>query len=86
MAFVLIGVLFIVLRLAGWAQFHKDDSWAWCIILSPFALAVVWWAFADKSGLTQRKAMDALDAKRAARRDKQLEALGRFKPGAKKRR
>jgi small Trp-rich protein len=86
MAFVLIGVLFIVLRLGGWVQFHKDDFWAWCTILSPFALAVVWWAFADKSGLTQRKAMDALDAKRAARRDKQLEALGRFKPGAKKRR
>ena len=86
MAFVLIGVLLVVLRLGGWVQFHKDDFWAWCIVLSPFALAAVWWWFADASGLTQRKAMDALDAKKAARREQQMEALGQFKPGAKKKR
>ncbi len=86
MAFVLIGVLLIVLRLGGWVQFHPDDFWAWCIVLSPFPLAVVWWWWSDKSGLTQKKAMDAMDAKRAARREQQMEALGQYKPGAKKRR
>lgn len=86
MAFVLIGVLFLVLRLGGWVQFHTDDVWAWLIVLSPFALAVVWWAWSDKSGLTQRKAMDALDAKKAARREQLMEGLGQFKPGAKKKR
>jgi len=86
MAFVLIGVLFLVLRLGGWVQFHKDDFWAWLIVLSPFALAVVWWWFADKSGLTQRRVMESMDAKKAARREQLMEGLGQFKPGAKKKR
>ncbi|WPR53115.1 hypothetical protein SJI45_20710 [Streptomyces sp. S399] len=36
MAFVLIGVLLIVLKLGGFVQFHKDGFWAWAIVLSPF--------------------------------------------------
>lgn len=86
MGFVLIGVLFLVLRLGGWVQFHKDDVWAWVIVLSPFGLAVLWWMWSDATGLTQRKAMDAMDAKKAERREKAMEALGQFKPGAKKKR
>jgi small Trp-rich protein len=85
MAFVLIGVLFLVLKLGGYVQFHKDDFWAWVIVLAPFGLAVLWWAWADKSGLTQRKAMDAMDERKAQRREKSLEALG-LKQGGKKRR
>lgn len=86
MAFVLIGVLFIVLRLGGWVQFSKDDFWAWLIVLSPFALAIVWWAWADASGFTQKKAMDLLDDRKAARREQLMEGLGQFKPGKKKKR
>lgn len=86
MAFVLIGVLFLVLKLGGFVQFHKDEFWAWIIVLSPFAVAVAWWAWADSSGLTQKKAMDALDAKKEARRQQLMEGLGQAKPGAKKRR
>lgn len=86
MAFVLIGVLFIVLRLGGWVQFHSDDFWAWVIVLSPFVLAFAWWALADATGLTQRKAMESLDARKAARREQQMEALGQIKPGARKKR
>jgi len=86
MAFVLIGVLLLVLRLGGWVQFHPDDFWAWAIVLSPFALAIAWWKFSDDSGLTQKKAMDALDVKKAARREQLMEGLGQFKPGSKKKR
>jgi small Trp-rich protein len=86
MAFVLIGVLFVVLRLGGWVEFHQDPLWAWIIVLAPFPLAVAWWAWSDATGLTQRKAMDSLDAKKAARRQQQMEALGQVKPGSKKRR
>jgi small Trp-rich protein len=86
MAFILLGVVMLVLRLGGWVQFHKDDFWAWVIVLSPFALAVAWWAWADSSGLTQRKAMDALDAKKEARRQQLMEGLGQAKPGTKKKR
>lgn len=86
MAFVLLGVLLIALRLGGWVQFHQDEFWAWAIVLSPFGLAAVWWWFADSSGLTQKKAMDALDAKKAARREQLMEGLGQARPGAKKKR
>lgn len=86
MGFVLIGVLFLVLRLGGWVQFHKDDVWAWVIVLSPFGLAILWWMWSDATGLTQRKAMDAMDARKAERREKAMEALGQFKRGAKKKR
>ncbi len=86
MGFVLIGVLFLVLRLGGWVQFHKDDVWAWVIVLSPFGLAILWWMWSDATGLTQRKAMDAMDARKAERREKAMEALGQFKPGTKKKR
>lgn len=86
MGFVLLGVLLVVLRLGGWVQFHRDDLWAWVIVLSPFAMAVAWWAWADASGRTQRQAMDMLDARKAARREQQMEALGQAKPAAKKKR
>lgn len=86
MGFVLVGVLLVVLRLGGWVQFHSSDFWAWVIVGSPFALAAAWWAWSDASGYTQRKAMDALDARREARRQQQMEALGQFRPGAKKKR
>jgi small Trp-rich protein len=77
MAFVLVGVVFLALRLGGWVKF-SDSAWvAWLIVLAPFALAWAWWTFSDASGLTQRRAMDALDAKKEARRQKALEALGR---------
>ncbi len=75
MAFVLIGVLFIVLRVGGWVQFSDSDFTAWLIVLSPFALALAWWAWSDASGLTQRKAMDAIEAKKAQRRQKAMNAL-----------
>jgi len=86
MAFVLLGVLLIALRLGGWVQFHRDEFWAWAIVLSPFGLAALWWWFADSSGLTQKKAMDSLDAKKAARREQLMEGLGQARPGAKKKR
>ncbi len=86
MAFILLGVLLVVLRLGGWVQFHKDDFWAWVIVLSPFAMAAAWWAWADSSGLTQRKVMEALDAKREARRQQLMQGLGQVKPGTKKKR
>ncbi len=86
MAFVLLGVLLLVLKLGGWVQFSKDEFWAWVIVLSPFVLAAIWWSWADSSGLTQRKAMDALDEKREARRQQLMEGLGQAKPGTKKKR
>lgn len=84
MWFVVIGVVMLVMNLAGigpvgewtWAGFGK----AW-FVLVPFGLAVAWWGWSDMSGRTQRKAMEKVDAKREARRQKALDALGLQKPG-----
>jgi len=74
---VAIGVLIQLLNLAGigpvGAWTWRDDWW---LMLAPFGLAIIWWAWSDWSGLTQRKAMDRVDAKRDARREKALDALG----------
>ncbi|MFO1225839.1 TIGR04438 family Trp-rich protein [Roseateles sp.] len=77
MAFVLVGVVFLALRLGGWVKFSDSDWVAWLIVLAPFGLAWAWWTFSDASGLTKKREMDALDAKKEARRQKALEALGR---------
>ena len=51
-----------------------DMSWWW--VLSPFLLAMVWWAWADSTGYTKRKEMEKMDQKKQDRIDKQREALG----------
>ena len=83
MWFVLAGVALLALKLIG---VMPVAAWSWWIILSPFALAAAWWAYADASGFTQRKAMKQMDDKKAARRDKQMEALGQGDPNKRRRR
>ncbi len=83
MWFVLAGVVLLALKLI---DISPVAAWSWWIILAPFALAAAWWAYADASGFTQRKVMKQMDDKKAARRDKQMEALGQFDPNKKKRR
>ena len=73
MAFILIGVVLLVLKLT---EFGPVGQWAWWIVLAPFACAVVWWAWADASGYNKRRAMDAMDAKRTERRRRNMESLG----------
>ena len=45
-------------------------------VLSPFAAAAVWWAYADSSGLTKKREMDKLENKKLERRRKNMEAMG----------
>lgn len=73
MWFVLIGTLLVVLKLAG---VTPVAGWSWLWVLLPFGLAVLWWAWSDKSGLTQRRAMQRLDDRKEERRRKAMEALG----------
>jgi len=83
MWFVLAGVALLALKLVG---VMPVAAWSWWIVLGPFALAAAWWAYADATGFTQRKAMKQMDDKKAARRDKQMEALGQVDPTKRKRR
>jgi small Trp-rich protein len=40
-------------------------SWVW--VLSPFACAVAWWAWADASGYTKKRAMERENARKNER-------------------
>ena len=73
MWFVVLGVLLIALKLA---DFGPVALWGWWWVLSPFAAAALWWAFADSSGWTKRREMDKLEDKKLERRRKNMEALG----------
>ena len=73
MWFIMLGVLLIALKLA---DIGFVAEWSWWAVLSPFALAAVWWAYADSSGLTKKREMDKLEDKKLERRRKNMEALG----------
>lgn len=73
MVFIVLGVLLVALKLAdiGFAV-----EWSWWAVLSPFGLAALWWAYADSSGLTKKREMDKIEDRKAARRRKNMVALG----------
>ncbi len=66
----------IVLVLLKYLEIGPPALWSWWWVLSPFALAAAWWAWADASGYTKRRAMEKMDARKQARIDKQKDALG----------
>jgi small Trp-rich protein len=66
----------IILLAMKYLEIGPPAAWSWWAVLSPFAAAVVWWAWADWSGYTKRKAVQREDARRQARIDKSREALG----------
>jgi small Trp-rich protein len=79
MFFVVIGVILILLNLLGigpvgeWTWTLGGDLWKFAL---PFVFAVVWWTWADSSGLTKRREMERMDEKKEARREKNMDALG----------
>ncbi|MBP9906968.1 MAG: TIGR04438 family Trp-rich protein [Rhodoferax sp.] len=50
-------------------------NWSWWLVLSPFAAAVAWWAWADNTGYTKRKAMERDNKRRDERRARTKAAL-----------
>ena len=73
MYFLLIGVLGLVLK---FLEIGSVAAMSWWLVLSPFALAVVWWAWADASGYTKRKEVQKMDDRKQKRLDKQRDAIG----------
>ena len=69
-------VLGIALLALKYLEFGPVAQWSWWVVLSPFALAVVWWTWADLSGFTKKKAIQRENARKQARIDKSKEALG----------
>jgi len=73
MYLLILGIALMLLKYLE-VGFVAGLSWWW--VLSPFALAAVWWAWADSTGYTKRKAMEKMDLKKQERIDRQREALG----------
>lgn len=73
MYLMLLGLALLVLK---YLEIGPVAAWSWWVVLSPFALAVVWWAWADSSGYTKRKAMEQLDEKKKLRLEKQRKQMG----------
>jgi len=48
-------------------------------------LAIAWWAWADTSGYTKRKAMEAMDARKKDRIERNRDAMGFLSSKKKKR-
>jgi small Trp-rich protein len=83
MWFVVIGTLMLLMKVA---DFGPVANWSWWIVLSPFPLAIVWWAWADSMGLTQKEQMRKMEQKKADRRNKALESLGIKRPSSRRER
>ena len=66
----------LVLLILKFMEIGPVAVWDWWIVLAPFALAIAWWAWADATGYTKRKAMEAEDAKRKARIERNRDAMG----------
>ena len=55
-------------------------GWDWWLVLSPLGLAVAWWAWADSSGYTRRKAMEREERRKQERIERSREAIGQGRP------
>jgi small Trp-rich protein len=73
MYLLIVGIVLTLLKYLE-VGFVAELSWWW--VLSPYAMAVAWWAWADSTGYTKRKAMEAMDQKKRDRIERQREALG----------
>ncbi|MFZ4286840.1 TIGR04438 family Trp-rich protein [Variovorax sp. HJSM1_2] len=69
-------VLGIVLLLLKYLEIGPVAVWSWWTVLAPFALAAAWWAWADYSGYTKRKAVEAEEARKKRRIDKHRDNMG----------
>ena len=73
MYFLALGLILLALK---FLELGPVAAWDWWVVLFPFALAVAWWAWADSSGYTKRKAMERENARRHRRIERNRTAIG----------
>lgn len=73
MWFLALGVLGIALK---YFEIGMVAGWSWLIVLSPFAMALAWWAWADSSGYTKRKVMERQEQRKQDRINRQKTNMG----------
>lgn len=83
MWFLGLGLLAVALKVL---EIGPVANWSWLTVLIPFGLAIVWWAWADWSGYTKRKAVEREDERKQARIDRQRSQMGMLNSKSRKRR
>ncbi|MDR6518379.1 MULTISPECIES: TIGR04438 family Trp-rich protein [Variovorax] len=73
MWFLGLGLLALALK---YFEIGMVATWSWWIVLSPFAMAVAWWAWADSSGYTKRKIVERENRRKQERIDRQKNNMG----------
>ena len=68
-------ILGIILLLMKYMDISPVDSWAWWQVLTPFALTVLWWTWADWSGYTKRRAMARTEKTKQERLEQRRQAI-----------
>jgi small Trp-rich protein len=77
MYFLIIGVALLLMKhleIGPVGQWSWSGDWYW--FATPFVLTVLWWAWADWSGYSKRKAMDKMELRKKDRLAKNREAMG----------
>lgn len=73
MYFLGLGLILLALK---YLELGPVAGWDWWVVLLPFGLAMAWWAWADSSGYTKRKAMQRENARRDDRIERNKTAIG----------
>lgn len=79
MWFLALGLIGLALK---YFEIGPVGQFSWWIVLIPFGLAALWWAYADASGYTKRRVIEREAARKQARIDRQRANLGMFDPKA----
>lgn len=81
MYFLLIGIAGLVMK---YLEFGPVATLPWWAVLSPFGMAIAWWAWADSSGYTKRVEMDLMEKRKQNRIEKQRAQMGMLPKNGKK--
>ena len=73
MYFLGLGIILLAMK---YLEIGPVAGWDWWVVFVPFGLAVAWWAWADSSGYTKRKAMERENERRQDRIDRHKTAIG----------
>ena len=73
MYFLGLGLILLALK---YLELGPVAGWDWWVVVLPFGLAMAWWAWADSSGYTKRKAMQRENARRDDRIERNKTAIG----------
>ena len=77
-----LGLIFLAMK---YLEVDPVAGWSWVVVLAPFGLAMAWWAWADASGYTKKKAMQRMEERRIARINRSKDAIGTLNSRDKKR-